>query len=382
MLDGRTLEYSALGDLDGFPVIYFHGSPGVAYTYINARELASKGILLLGITRYGWGYSDMRAETTVADVVEDTVSVCRRFGVLDDRDTRQVGVVAKSGGAIYGLAVTEAFTARIRQLVLLGGAPRMKDFITTQMTEHNAEKHSLSLEEHTAKVEGITELVRSQDRRALLDDILRSVRKSDMRFHRVETFGGRMIAKHMAAISLTHLNALESATAAEAWTEELFRSRACPNFEHLGEVPTFVIHGLHDSLVPADNADVMCRYAKRNTQLRVNTGHFGMTLVLPAVLELVGSDAPFNLDTWQLMLMSKGLSSSVGTIQSDGRFAELRDKDYSIRLRHDFRQSLPADQNNLNPLKTYLDVDRMAIEKDLACGLNGPTRRYGSGAHL
>src|SRR5437763_10068342 len=70
--DGRTLEVHELGDADGFPVLFHHGTPGSGTLY---ERWKTPGVRLVAYDRAGYGASTRRAGRSIADVVGDVEAI-------------------------------------------------------------------------------------------------------------------------------------------------------------------------------------------------------------------------------------------------------------------------------------------------------------------
>lgn len=63
--DGRRLAYAEWGDPDGFPVFYFHGTPGSRLVGAFADEAAqARGFRLISVDRPGYGRSTFQPDRT------------------------------------------------------------------------------------------------------------------------------------------------------------------------------------------------------------------------------------------------------------------------------------------------------------------------------
>lgn len=79
--DGRTLEYDTAGADDGFPLIWFHGTPG-SYTIFQemADACKAKGLKLISISRAGYAASSRNKGRQVVDVVPDVAALTNHLG--------------------------------------------------------------------------------------------------------------------------------------------------------------------------------------------------------------------------------------------------------------------------------------------------------------
>jgi len=69
--DGRALAFCEWGDLDGAPVVLFHGMPGSRMFCPDERATADAGVWLITIDRPGYGRSDPKPGRGLTDWAED-----------------------------------------------------------------------------------------------------------------------------------------------------------------------------------------------------------------------------------------------------------------------------------------------------------------------
>ncbi|HEU5361844.1 MAG TPA: alpha/beta hydrolase [Gaiellaceae bacterium] len=102
--DGRTLEAHELGDPDGFPVVYHHGTPGSGTLYERWR---TPGVRLIAYDRAGYGGSSRRTGRRVADVVTDIVALADELGL------ERFATWGLSGGGPHALACAALLDGRL-----------------------------------------------------------------------------------------------------------------------------------------------------------------------------------------------------------------------------------------------------------------------------
>lgn len=117
--DGRVLAYAMWGDLDGFPVLALHGTPGCRLERWPHEELyAELGVCLVTHDRAGYGRSDRRRGRRVADEADDVRAIADELGF--DR----FGVTGGSGGGPHALACAALLPDRVvRAACIVGVAP-------------------------------------------------------------------------------------------------------------------------------------------------------------------------------------------------------------------------------------------------------------------
>jgi pimeloyl-ACP methyl ester carboxylesterase len=117
--DGRVVAYAMWGDLDGFPVLALHGTPGCRLERWPHEELyAGLGVCVVTHDRAGYGRSDRRRGRRVADEVDDVRAIADELGL--DR----FGVTGASGGGPHSLACAALLPDRVvRAACIVGVAP-------------------------------------------------------------------------------------------------------------------------------------------------------------------------------------------------------------------------------------------------------------------
>ncbi len=140
--DGRALEVARVGVDDGAAVVFHHGSPGAA-SMVGALEAVARrhGLLIVTMSRAGYGHSDARPGRNVASVVEDVVSLRRHYGI-----SRYVAM-GWSGGGPHALACAALDVDCLGALSVAGVAPIDADFDWTEgMGPENLEEFALARE--------------------------------------------------------------------------------------------------------------------------------------------------------------------------------------------------------------------------------------------
>jgi pimeloyl-ACP methyl ester carboxylesterase len=122
LTDGRTLAFDDVGDPDGRPVVYLHGTPDSRLArHPDDGLAAAAGVRLLAVDRPGYGSSTASSSSDPAGFVADLAAL------LDDLHLDRATIVAWSGGALSGLAAAadSDLAPRITGLhVVAGVVPR------------------------------------------------------------------------------------------------------------------------------------------------------------------------------------------------------------------------------------------------------------------
>lgn len=97
--DGRRLAYQEYGDLQGYPILLFHGTPGSRLWFMeDDPSTSAMGIRLIALDRPGYGGSDPKPDRTLLDWVED---VNEAVQILE---LNRYSVLGVSGGGVYAAA--------------------------------------------------------------------------------------------------------------------------------------------------------------------------------------------------------------------------------------------------------------------------------------
>ncbi|MFI0433157.1 MAG: alpha/beta fold hydrolase [Candidatus Nanopelagicales bacterium] len=117
LADGRNLGLAEFGPADGFPILWFHGTPG-ARRQVPPAAIAfahSAGVRIIGVERPGVGHSTPHHYHRVVGFAADVEQV------LDTLELPQVGLIGLSGGGPYVLAVCATLPDRVVAAAVLGG---------------------------------------------------------------------------------------------------------------------------------------------------------------------------------------------------------------------------------------------------------------------
>jgi pimeloyl-ACP methyl ester carboxylesterase len=105
--DGRTLAFCEWGDLQGTPVITFHGMPASRLFCMDEEATEAAGVRLISIDRPGYGRSDPRPGRTVLDWVDDYVELAESLGLP------ACPIIGWSGGGPYAMACAARLPDRV-----------------------------------------------------------------------------------------------------------------------------------------------------------------------------------------------------------------------------------------------------------------------------
>jgi pimeloyl-ACP methyl ester carboxylesterase len=117
--DGRTLTFAEWGDPDGFPVFSLHGTPGSRFArYHDESTYSAVGARVITYDRPGYGGSDRHPGRRVVDCVGDVAAIA------DTLRLERFAVIGTSGGGPHALAVAARLPGRVtRATCNVGVAP-------------------------------------------------------------------------------------------------------------------------------------------------------------------------------------------------------------------------------------------------------------------
>ncbi|CAK7200930.1 hypothetical protein SEUCBS139899_003630 [Sporothrix eucalyptigena] len=116
--DGRTLAYRIYGSPDGFPLVWFHGTPaGTAPPPLMLKAAKEKNIKIIAQSRPGFGDSTRHFGRQVIDAVADTQALNEHLGV------KECLVAGWSGGGPHVLACAARLPGALAALTIAGVGP-------------------------------------------------------------------------------------------------------------------------------------------------------------------------------------------------------------------------------------------------------------------
>jgi pimeloyl-ACP methyl ester carboxylesterase len=126
--DGRWLGYAEYGDPAGWPLMFFHGTPGsrimARFASPKAREL---GVRLIAPDRPGFGLSDLQPRRRLIDWPNDVQQLA------DALNLEKFAVVAVSGGGPYAAACAWKMAGRLVAAGIISGLAPV-DLVRTELS--------------------------------------------------------------------------------------------------------------------------------------------------------------------------------------------------------------------------------------------------------
>ncbi|MET0901740.1 MAG: alpha/beta hydrolase [Acidimicrobiales bacterium] len=117
--DGRALAYDDVGDPDGVPVVYLHGTPDSRRGRPDDAGAAASGVRMLAVDRPGFGDSDVDPAASLTALGDDLARL------LDAAQVERAVLLGWSGGglAALGAALSAALGPRLAAIGLIGTLP-------------------------------------------------------------------------------------------------------------------------------------------------------------------------------------------------------------------------------------------------------------------
>lgn len=121
--DGRTLAVDDIGDPEGVPVVYLHGTPDSRLARHPDDTIAARaGIRLLAVDRPGAGDSSPHAQASLRDLGADLAVV------LDTLHVERAALLGWSAGGLFALACAAVLGPRVAAVSLVGTVPPVEAY--------------------------------------------------------------------------------------------------------------------------------------------------------------------------------------------------------------------------------------------------------------
>lgn len=271
LADGRTLRaYDAGPDAGDLAVLWHHGTPGLGELPLPLNEVASEiGIRWFGYDRPGYGPSTRYEGRTVADAAGDAAHLAAAFGI--DR----FATLGASGGGPHALACAALLPGRVTAVVAIASLAPFEgsdDWFAGMYAGGEAELRAAvagrdTLADHLAATDFDPAMFTAADMQAL-----------EGKWGWLGTVAGRALNSGLDGMVDDDLAFVQP------WG---FDPAAVA-------VPTLVLHGMDDRVVPPAHADVL-HAALPDAEVRrvVGAGHLAVMNEVSDACRWLGNSARY-----------------------------------------------------------------------------------------
>lgn len=114
--DGRKVSYLDIGDPEGTPILYFHGSPGSRYEALFAEKYAiNNNLRIIAPDRPGFGDSDFNPNYSLLGYNNDVIEI------VDQLNVSKFGTMGVSGGGPTILSLAYEYSNRLLFAIDISG---------------------------------------------------------------------------------------------------------------------------------------------------------------------------------------------------------------------------------------------------------------------
>lgn len=114
--DGRTLCFAEYGDPNGYPIFFFHGTPGSRLQAADFHDTAlASHCRFFGVDRAGQGLSSINKQHSLLSWADDIRQLA------DHLNIHQFSIVAHSGGAPFAMACAYTIPERVARVAIVAG---------------------------------------------------------------------------------------------------------------------------------------------------------------------------------------------------------------------------------------------------------------------
>lgn len=267
--DGRTLAFAEWGDPDGSPLFLLHGTPSSRLSrHHDENEYVKAGARVITYDRPGYGGSDRQAGRLVVDCVGDVAAIA------DTLQIERFAVSGGSGGGPHALAVAARLPERVtRAAAVVSPAPYDVDFdwftgmdpLNVREVEWALQGEEVLAPELEREGAEALERVAADPSKILGDDW--DISEADR---------AQLARKELQEVIRQDVNeALR--TGVWGWVDDMLAIVKAWGFD-VGEirVPTRVIYGMTDVLVPVQHGEWLARHVPdAEVVVEEELGHIG-----------------------------------------------------------------------------------------------------------
>lgn len=270
--DGRALEVHELGDPNGFPVVFHHGTPGSGTLYAKWKV---DGVRLIAYDRAGYGGSSRKPGRAVVDVVADIEAVADELGI------ERYAAWGLSGGGPHALACVALGDRAVAAASVAGVGPWDSEGLDwlAGMGEGNRREFDLVLAGEDALRPAL------ERERADLADVTGDQLREAMAPHLSPTDRNALTGELAAYFAGNMKHGL--ASSAEGWVDDNLAFVRPWGFELASiERPVLVVQGGDDLMVPRGHGEWLSAHVP-GCESRIDDSEGHLSLVEHLVPEIL-----------------------------------------------------------------------------------------------
>ncbi len=265
--DGRKLAYQEYGDLEGYPILLFHGTPGSRLWFMEGDPCAVElGVRLIALDRPGYGASDPKPDRTLLDWATDVNEAVHLLKL------NEYSVLGVSGGGAYAAVCAYKVLKGLRNAAMVASGVPFKDGrAPASMSRPNRMAFWLSRYAPWLIKNAFQAQIKMMDKDP--ERYKKSLLKENT--HLSEWDRACLQTDEQAEATLVHMQEAHRQGPEEVVRESALLSRPW-NFElNAIQVPTYVFHGDTDTLAPYDAAVEAVASIPNGRMITIpNAGHF------------------------------------------------------------------------------------------------------------
>jgi pimeloyl-ACP methyl ester carboxylesterase len=282
-VDDRVLRIRDIGDIDGHPIIYFHGTPGsrLDLTFGEA-SLGQQGVRIISFDRPGYG-SSTESSFSLSSVAQDALSIADSLGLA------AFATLGLSGGGPFALAAAAAGGDRVKGVGVASGAGPF-EFVPNaldQLSDIDKEAYlHLPSDPETAALgfasgfEELAQMLRSGDDEAVIAEFAPALSERDRILMSDRAVGPKIIGSMREGLSKSVLGGgWDNVAWIGHWDFEISQVRC----------PVMLWYGQDDLMAPPAHGQwLKANLFNATLTIRPSEGHFGLVDHFSEVLHELG----------------------------------------------------------------------------------------------
>lgn len=269
--DGRDISFQTRGKREGYPIFFFHGSPGSRIGPLpNPQFFYFNRLHVVSADRPGYGRSDVLNGRSIADTAYDMENLADALGI------EHFGVMGRSGGVPHALGCAALLGDRIDSVVAaVGVSPPNNQQRLDGMVRSNEQIHSeVLVDEQKIRLElGKIALKTKDDPCSFLDNFLwDQLTDADKKILSHAPLRAAQVASYREAFA-QH--------GAAGWVDDIVGVNKAWGFDLAAiKQPVTLLHGENDAFSSYNNTYWMAEAIRAGgndnveVHLRLNEAHF------------------------------------------------------------------------------------------------------------